>query len=338
MSKYSSLALMFCCFAWAPACTDEASPDGGMTGPGWVSATTTTDDGKIVIEKVKYRSGGLLVVGQVCRPAGDGPFPLIVSNHGGFAGLPAWNGGACEEAARAGYVQIEPAFRGQDGSEGFVEMCSGEVDDALRMLEIALQMPEVDPARVAMWGTSHGGCVTARALLSGAPVKVAASVFGITSMGAAYQFWQSQLTAGVGPIAQYQRLIDLANAGIGGSPDEYPEEYQSRSPIEYATQLPAGVPFLIAHGAADPLVPPRQSCELAKRLNVQGHHFDQDHQILTTIPKGCESTWTASGSPIGSWQGERYLLVYDGLASTPTNEPTSAMDTDVDAFLRAKLR
>lgn len=340
MSRCPSVLLMSLALA-APACTDSA---GDTMAPGgdaaaWESAVTTTDDGAIVIEKVTYRSTGMKIFGQVCRPAGAGPFPLIVENHGGLTGLPAWNGGSCAEAARAGYVQIEPAFRGQDGADGFPELCGGEVDDALAMLDIALTLPQVDPGRVVMWGTGLGGCVTTRALQRGAPVKAAASVFGVSDMRAEYDFWRSQIAAGAGPVAQYQQLVGLANAGIGGSPEDYPEEYQLRSPVEHIAELPAGVPFLIAHGVADQLVPPRQACELAQRLTLGGHHYDEQHRLISTAPAGCESMWTQSTAPVSGWPQTRYLLVYDGAHTASTGgSSAAAMNADVQSFIKTQMR
>lgn len=329
MTRCSSVALMIASFAFAPACTDSEPESIAPEGPGWESATTTTDDGKIVIQKVAYRANGLRIVGQVCRPAGTGPFPLIVSNHAGFQGLPAWNGGECAEAARRGFVQIESAFRGQDGSSGTIEICLGEVDDTLAMLDIALAMPEIDPNRVVMRGTGHGGCVTARALQRGAAVKAAASVSGISDLPGQYAFWSAQALAGSGP--QYDGLVALANETLGGAPDDYPDEYRRRSPIEYMGQLPTTVPFLITHLVEDKIVPTRQSCDLAQRLGLKGHHYDEQHELVATAPAGCEASWAPSVAEPTSWTAARYLVVYEG-------EDGAVMESDVDAFLSAKLR
>jgi len=340
MSRCSSLFLMGFALV-ASACTDAADDPAGtaLTDSLWESAATTTDDGSIVIQRVTYRSAGMKIVGQVCRPAGEGPFPMIVENHGGVTGLPDWNGGSCAAAARAGYVQIESSFRGQDGSDGFIELCGGEVDDALNMLAIARQMPEVDPDRVVMWGTSLGGCITTRALQSGVKVKAAASVFGITNMRAEYNFWRTQIATGAGPTVQYQMLVGLAHSGIGGTPEDFPEEYQERSPIEHLGDLPAGVPFLMAHGVEDQLVPPSQSCDLAHRLTISGHHYDEQHRLLSTTPDGCESMWTASTAPITGWPATRYLLVYDGAHTISSGTPNAAaMGADVQSFLQTQMR
>src|SRR5262249_2193540 len=155
------------------------------------------------------------IFGQVCRPVGPGPFALVVVNHGGASGLATeWNGGTCASVARAGYVQVESSYRGEDGSDGPIEGCAGAGDDVLGMLQIARGLPFVDGRRIAMWGPSHGGCITLRALEKGAKVTVAADVFGITNMTAEYDFWRTELTAGQGPTADYQTLVGNANTAI----------------------------------------------------------------------------------------------------------------------------
>jgi dienelactone hydrolase len=333
MSRCSSIVLVMYLCAPATACLpsgDDPPAPGATVGPGWESATTTTDDGSIVIQRVVYRSGGLRIFGQVCRPTGPGPFPLVVANHDGVTGLPAWGGGACAETARHGRVQIESSYRGQDGSGGSIELCLGEVDDVLAMLEIALAMPEVDRARVAMWGSGLGGCITTRALQRGAPVTAAASVLGISNLKTQYEAWRNGLGTGNGPSAQYQILMEAAHAAIGGPPEDYPDEYLRRSSILRATEIPAAIPLLLAHAVGDPIVSPRQSCELAQRLGVAGHHFDAQRQLVTTAPAGCETAWTPVATPTGSWTAARYLLVYQ--------DPATAMSADVEDFLAAKLR
>ncbi len=333
MSRCSSIVLMMYLCAPATACLsagEDPPAPGGTVLPGWESATTTTDDGSIVIQKVAYRSGGLLVFGQVCRPTGPGPFPLVVANHDGVTGLAAWGGGACAQAARQGRVHIESSYRGQDGSGGSIELCLGEVDDVLAMLEIARAMPEVDRERVGMWGTGLGGCITTRALQRGAPVTAAASVLGISNLKTQYEGWRNGLGTGTGPSAQYQMLMEAAHAAIGGPPEDFPDEYLRRSPVLRATEIPGAVPLLLAHAVDDPIVSPRQSCELAHHLGVAGHHFDAQGQLVTTTPAGCETAWTPAATPTGTWTAARYLLVYD--------DPATAMSTDVEDFLAAKLR
>jgi dipeptidyl aminopeptidase/acylaminoacyl peptidase len=318
---------------WLAGCS-EPSADSSA----WETVETTTNDGAIVIEKVSYRSAGLRIFGQVCRPVGEGPYPLIVLNHGGVDGIGAgeWNGGICADAARQGYVQIESSYRGEDGSEGAIELCAGEVDDVLRMLDIALELPEVDPSRVAMWGGSHGGCVTTRAVQKGARVTAAADVFGITNLTTLYAFWQVEVAAGRGPVETYRLLIAIADAATGGPPEEYPEAYAARSPVAHADDLPDDVPFMITQGTLDPLVPPSQSCELGVALGLAGHHYDASHALVGGVPAGCEGQWTPATTNVDGFPASRYLLVYDGLGHAFDGTNGFAMVSDVAAFLIAK--
>ena len=112
---------------------------------------------------------------------------MLISNHGGFAGLPDWDDpkGFCALAAKAGWVMAESSYRGEDGSDGEIEVCLGEVDDVLAMLEVVRSQSYADPDRIAMLGVSHGGCVTSRAVERGADVDVAAEIAGPADWNAA---------------------------------------------------------------------------------------------------------------------------------------------------------
>jgi dienelactone hydrolase len=320
---------------------DARPPDAGSSD-GWESVEVTTDDGAIVIERVSYRSEGLLIVGQVCRPAGAGPFPVLISNHGGFSGLVGdWNGGSCADGARNGFVVVMSSYRGEDGSEGEVEVCLGEVTDVLVMTDIALAQPYADADRVLMLGGSHGGCITLRAVQRGAPVHGAVDIFGPTDLATNYAFWVDQVAAGGPYVAFQQMLIDLLEDVTGGTPAQVPDAYAARSPLAFADDLPAGVPVMMVHGVIDPLVPPGQSCALAAAVaGVQSFHLDGAQLETTTAPAGCESsgvTWLAGPRPQPGWPGSRYLVVYDGVGHDFNGAGGMTMVTDSLSFLAAKL-
>ena len=59
------LALLF------TGCDDGAPED-------WESVESSMQIGSVTIEHVTYRSGSLLIHGQVCRPTGEGWYPLVV--------------------------------------------------------------------------------------------------------------------------------------------------------------------------------------------------------------------------------------------------------------------
>ena len=285
----------------------------------WETSTVTFQDANLTIEKISYRSGGLKVYGQVCYPNGKGPYPILVYNHGGFSGLGNdWNGGICKSYAGQGYVVVASSYRGEDGSEGKIEVCQGEVDDVLRLLEIGRGLPYARSDRAAMVGFSHGGCITTRAVQRGAPVQMMIDFFGPTDWVSEFAFVEQKIsqTSDPGTKAAYQGLFDLVRNALGGTPKEVPGAYVARSPAQFSSDLASFAgSVMIVHGAIDALVPVAQSCDLVKQVGgFSAYHLSTTQTLLTTASTGCETSslsWSAT-DPRGDWGGKRYLMVYDG--------------------------
>src|SRR5687768_5028614 len=132
----------------AGAEVDSGSAADGGGGLSWESVETLSDDGAVITERVSYRSGPLRIEGQVCRPSGGERRPVLVFNHGGWMGLFSGlgDGGFCDRTARTfGWAVIESSYRGEDESDGEIEICLGEVDDVLAMMEVGLAQPWADP-------------------------------------------------------------------------------------------------------------------------------------------------------------------------------------------------
>jgi len=310
-------------------------PEAAAQGSPWASVEVTFSDAQIVVEKVSYRGpspGAPRVFGQVCRPAAPGRYPLLVVNHGGWEGLGGdWEASSgCRSVARNGYVEIESAYRGEDGSEGKVELCLGEVDDVLDMLAIARAQPYVDPSRVAMSGASHGACIALRAVQRGAPVNVAIDFAGPTDWAALYRFWVEQKPkVPAENAAIYQKLIDQTLLSTGGTPDEKPEEYRKRSPLAFTADLVASqTAVFILHGGDDAIVMPSQSCRLVAAASAfRSYRLDGAQKETATAPAYCADggiTWLAEARPTTTWPENRYLVLYDGVGHGFAQTPASA--------------
>jgi alpha/beta superfamily hydrolase len=321
------------------AAADAALAAGGAQG--WESVETVSNDGEVIVERVGYRSDGLLVHGRVCRPADGGRHGVAMYNHGGFSGLELDPTTAtCEQTARLGYVWLGSTYRGEEGSEGDVEVCLGEVTDVLRMLDIALAQPYADPDHVVMWGGSHGGCVTLRALQRGAPVRAAAAIYPPADIGQVYRFWQARIANDDPQVDFYRQLSTIVSTATGGTPDTAAGAYAARSPLGFAAQLPATIPLLVVHGTADTIVPVAQSCALAADASLVSYHLDGSQQPTTAAPDGCATggpTWSADAYPRPGWPGTRYFVAYDGLGHDVSGSVFDAMEQDVASFLLAKL-
>ena len=312
--------------------------------PAWLSAETTTKSPGVIIEKVTYKSGDLMILGQVCRPPGAGPHPVIMWNHGGFAGIPDWNrkNGICAVAARAGWVLAESSYRGEDGSGGRIEVCLGEVDDVLAMLDVVRAQSYADSQRIAMIGLSHGGCITSRAVERNADIDLAVDIAGPTdwnSLVPALKRSASNESTRPGLRGMHRTLVSKVENAVGGTAEQYPERYAARSPdAEKIAQWDK--PFLILHGSDDTIVPLQQSCAFADEIgDFKAYRLDAAGGVERKAPAGCEAlTWNGPPTPVGTFNADRYLLSYDGVDHFLVgNNGRFRMRSDYLEFLEAKL-
>jgi len=211
---------------------------------------------------IHYKSGDLTLYGVLTRPAGEGPFPVVVVNHGGYMPaivmLPL-----CRQFAARGYVAAASDYRGCGFSQGKHEMAKGEVDDVLALIEHLKSLPYADTKRLVMIGESHGGAITLLAAARSKDVRAAVALCAPSDLASLCEYWKT-------------RPLDLAAAAIlkeglaqcGGTPQQAPGEYRIRSPIGMAGDFKA--PVLLVHGANDTLVPPSQSEAMFRALKAAG--------------------------------------------------------------------
>jgi dienelactone hydrolase len=123
-----------------------------------------------------YPSGGVRIQAYLYKPDGDGPFPMVIYNHGSRVGrewdsLPFEYIGALLSHAR--YAVLVPERSGYGRSDGlswpeavgndkgrFVRELHEETDDVLAGVDYLRTLPFVDPKRIGIMGWSFGGIVT----------------------------------------------------------------------------------------------------------------------------------------------------------------------------------
>ncbi len=184
---------------------------------------------------IAYPSDGLTVTGVMQVPAGDGPFPVIILNHGYYPRRAYRPGDDTDDAAavlaRHGYLTLAPDYRGWGKSDtGLSLFQMGLVIDVINLVSAVPSLKQADASRIGMWGHSMGGGITTKVLIIDERVR-AAVLYAPNSPD------DADLIARWGP------------ACLPGQPEEDPH-------CDAADMLPPGTPsdlidaYLIA--AADP--------------------------------------------------------------------------------------
>lgn len=293
-----------------------AAADGANTPTQLTNTTPIVFTHAVIPESVTWKSkDGREIEGMLYLPPGEhakNSLPLVEWVHGGPEGQDVFRSdGWAQYLAGAGYVVLEPNYRGSSGyGEVFRNLNvedagGGEVDDVAYGAKYLVARGIVDPKRMAIGGISHGATMTIYMIARYPELYAAAIEF-----------------AGVADRALFNERTNLPSAirwqmKMGGSAAEKPENYRKADILLQVDKVQT--PLLALHGEDDPQVPPANSAELVKAL--QEHHKTV---YYFTYPK--ELHWVSTPADrIDSWQKElafleHYINPKIGTGSTSTEE------------------
>ncbi len=224
---------------------------------------------------VAYPSDGLRITGMLNVPAGSGPFPVVILNHGYYP-LDVYQTGngsklAADYLASRGFLTISPDFRSHAGSDDAPNLFrAGHVIDTLNLIPLAQKLPQARPGKLGMWGHSNGGAITAKAIVVSDQVA-AAVIYSPASSNIAedYQFRVERSRARAGqPPGRRTGVIDRVDVEFPVAPDAAPDLYQRLSPLPYLAFVSATVQ--IHWGSADETVPYKWPGDLLDGLRAAG--------------------------------------------------------------------
>lgn len=213
----------------------------------------------VVVERLTYQSDGLKVHGELYLPPSSGKLPLVIFNHDGISGISRSHRLSAVRLALAGYVVFCPSYRGEDGSEGVVEIAKGEVRDVLHSLPFLKAHPRVNPHQIAFVGASHGALISILAAARYPEVKAVVSAYGVMDI---YQ-WYAYLKK-TGQLGH--DLITERTYGLG--PAKRPQSFAVRNAVSVVPHLTC--PILLLQGALDTTVPPEQAKIMKAALDRAG--------------------------------------------------------------------
>jgi hypothetical protein len=210
--------------------------------------------------------------------------------------------GQCLDWAKRGWVFATSAYRGESititssspgfpsstwTSDGSVEFCMGEVTDVMALTDLLVNhasainlgstsesVPINVNGKVLMYGYSHGGCITHRAVEQGAPVTAFSVIEGFTDLRLAYLtglnagFTPAQAAWGSGAFQPGASFYLPDASGVMG--------YNWRSAHYFATRGDLSIqkfrtmPILILHGDIDAFnpVPLDQPAEISADIGA----------------------------------------------------------------------
>jgi dipeptidyl aminopeptidase/acylaminoacyl peptidase len=198
------------------------------------------------------------------RPPGDGPFPVVLSIHGGPEAQerPVYSyAGLHQYLVAHGIAVLAPNIRGSSGYgtsyQKLIHRDWGgddlrDFDSCARYLQAA---EWVDNDRIAVFGASYGGfavltCVSRLPEVWAAAVDVVGPANLVTLARSVPPTWRRQMAAWV------------------GDPDTEHDFLLARSPVTYADDIAA--PLYVIQGAHDPRVVQAESDQIVSRLRSRG--------------------------------------------------------------------
>jgi dipeptidyl aminopeptidase/acylaminoacyl peptidase len=209
--------------------------------------------------------GKRMIPAYLYKPAGAGPFPVLIYIHGGPESQyrPNFNAFVQYLTLELKIAVLAPNVRGSTGyGKAYVELDNGQKRaDAVKDIGAAIDwigtQRELNAQRIALYGGSYGGYLTYAAMIDYSD-KVAA---GISASGI------SNFVTFLTNVSGYRR--DARRPEYGDERDAPTRDYLEKiSPLTNAARIKK--PLLIIAGANDPRVPASEAEQMLRAVRANG--------------------------------------------------------------------
>jgi dipeptidyl aminopeptidase/acylaminoacyl peptidase len=228
-------------------------------------------------EDFSWRSvGGLEVQGWLHRAPGHSIGTILLIHGGPTSHAEDRFNAQIQYLVSRGFDVLTPNYRGSTGfglefQEAIKEDGWGgrEQEDIICGIEALIRAGVAEPGRIGVTGASYGGYSAWWAITHYPPdlVAAAAPVCGMTDLVVDY-------------YATRPDLRPYSEEMMGGSPEEVPERYHERSPINFVRNIRGRV--LIVQGLQDPNVTPDNVHAVTRALD----ELDIPYELLTFEDEG----------------------------------------------------
>jgi dipeptidyl aminopeptidase/acylaminoacyl peptidase len=231
----------------------------------------------IPAEDMRWKStDGLTIQGWLYRPTGTARGTVVLVHGGPTAHSEDEFDVKIQYLAAQGFIVLAPNYRGSTGFSLDFEQAvkedgwgGREQDDIRTGIEALIDRGIAEPGKIGITGTSYGGYSSWWAITQWptAIVAAAAPICGMTDLVVDYYTTRPDLR----PYSEEM---------MGGSPEEAPERYRERSPINFVQQIRGRL--LIVQGMRDPNVTPENMEVVCEALDREGVKY----QLLTFEDEG----------------------------------------------------
>lgn len=221
---------------------------------------------------ITYLSEGFKISGAMNVPVGQGPFPVLILNHGYYDPKTYQSGTGLRREqdffAKNGYVVLYSDYRNyglsDNDPENDVRPRSGYVEDILNAISAlkSSSLDFVDKENIGMLGHSMGGGITTNVMVT---KPEAAKAYGL--LAPINSDYKVNFDKWVVPDAEFSGVAEKFYEKYG-TYEENPEFWKSISAINYLDKVNA--PVLLHQGTADDQVPVQWSREFSENLKNLG--------------------------------------------------------------------